>query len=210
MSRFAIESWLNGDRDFSAGVSLYDAYGSSEILKRTFAAGENGYTIAKLSQELESIYMSLEEHEPLPPVPMVGLPDDLREVEKQAKDLFKEMSYLHSTLENPAVNPTDEIRLSNALRIRELHLEIRERFRMVDHFRETGKRLEIEVREVKKAPDPEQLSPTDLVNRRNTLRTYVSKIEKQIATNPPAEKLLKLQSRLQKYKTELEAVLKRL
>jgi hypothetical protein len=203
MAIYAIGEWLNGDRDYYKGVELYKLHGSSDILKATFEMGKNSYTVETLEEEMLQLYNESEDERPA--TQTLALPTDILTIEKQAKDLFKEMAFLHANLDNSHLNPTDAIRLQSALRIRDIHHEMRERFKMVDHFRETGQRLEVE-EPVETAINLEGLSPVELLNRRNTLRTHISKLKKKIESNPPANKLLKWQGLMQKHTTELEAV----
>lgn len=204
MAIYAIGEWLNGNRDYYKGVELYRLHGSSDILKATFDMGKNSYTVETLEEELLNLYNHSEDIRPA--TETLTLPPDIIQIEKQAKDLFKEMAYLHANLENPQLHPTDEIRLQSALRIREIHLEMRERFQMVDHYRETGQRLAVEEK-AEPAVNPSSLSPAELIVRRNTLRSHISKLKKKIENNPPATKLKKYQALLEKHSTELEAVM---
>jgi hypothetical protein len=203
----AIADWLNGDRDFYSGVCLYELYGTSDILKLTFSFGVNAVTTAKLEEELLQLNRELSEddRETVEVVSNV-LPDDIVSIERQAKDLFKEMAFLHASLENDQVNPTDEIRLQSALRIRELHLEIRSRYKMVDHFRETGERIVEAAAPVKSKFNLDAMSPVELVRRRLNILSYISKLKKETESNPSAQRLLKIQSRLENYNAELKAI----
>lgn len=51
----AVNSWLNGAKDYTEGVRLYKQYGSSTILADLFTKSQNIYTEKKLLQELQKL-----------------------------------------------------------------------------------------------------------------------------------------------------------
>jgi hypothetical protein len=51
----AINSWLNGAKDYTEGTRLYQQYGSSKVLANLFAQSQNSYTVNKLLQELQQL-----------------------------------------------------------------------------------------------------------------------------------------------------------
>lgn len=51
----AVNSWLNGEKNYTEGVRLYKQYGSSKVLANLFANSQNSYTVKKLHQEMQKL-----------------------------------------------------------------------------------------------------------------------------------------------------------
>lgn len=80
----AINSWLNGERNYSEGTRLYKQYGSSKVLANLFAQSQNVYTEKKLLQELQKLNEATEPQ----PVPVVAAQPKLRQ-----KDIMRISSF---------------------------------------------------------------------------------------------------------------------
>lgn len=59
-----IRAWLE-NQDYTAGVALYEKYGTSDFLKKLFAVGSSQYNRAKLVEELSDL---LPDESPVEPV----------------------------------------------------------------------------------------------------------------------------------------------
>ena len=115
-----IQAWLEGEQSYAAGVALYEAHGTSSVVRKLLACGETQFTRGKLAQELAKLVVAA-------PAPRVHVVDtSAKRVEKtaepvqvdpQRREWFAERNYLHAQLELVA---TDEERRVMALRILEL------------------------------------------------------------------------------------------
>lgn len=56
-----LRAWLNGDRDYNAGVLLYAKAGNNEALKKLFAKGKTDYCYERLQAELLKICRQLKQ-----------------------------------------------------------------------------------------------------------------------------------------------------
>lgn len=54
--RDTLKAWLNGTRDYTIGVSLYNAVGSNDKLKSLFSSGYTMYNNYRLQEELRLAY----------------------------------------------------------------------------------------------------------------------------------------------------------
>lgn len=50
-----ILNWLNGNKDYWTGVSIYKAYGKSELYKKMFATNNSSFNAIKLEAELRKL-----------------------------------------------------------------------------------------------------------------------------------------------------------
>jgi len=182
-----IEQWLSGERDYNAGVILYQNYGSNHNLKKAFWRGPDDYNLSKLPYELDLIK---HEGKPVQVITEVKVsevrqfsneqpakvynenivpekPEKYHEIHKQALLFYKEASHIHQTQLRSDL-PVEQ-RAKAVMRIMELfNVEINPRFALVDYFSLHGKWPEEEQEE-------KELSQGELLSRRNTLRTYISK-----------------------------------
>jgi hypothetical protein len=126
-----IQQWLAGpERDYTAGVALFEAHGRSGVLKRLLAGTCTDYTREVLERELRKLLcdghvISVPEKAPESPAKPDSLcdghvisvpvpapePDELR---GQRRKLFADRDYLHARLELVA---TDEERLAMSLEL---------------------------------------------------------------------------------------------
>jgi hypothetical protein len=112
-----VKDWLEGEeRDYAAGVALYEAHGTSAVVRKLLAYGETEFTRTKLVQALEQLVATTPVAAPLAvPVPVpVAAPVA---VDPQRRDWFAERNYLHAQLD---LVTTDGERLTMALRILDL------------------------------------------------------------------------------------------
>jgi hypothetical protein len=124
-----IRQWLEGEeRDYDAGVALYAAHGSSQVVRRVLAFGETAFNREKLVQELTKMVENSPKAEnsstSAPRVHAVDaspkrVHDTLTSVhvDPQRRDWFAERNHLHAQL---GLVATDRERLEMSLRILEL------------------------------------------------------------------------------------------
>ncbi len=55
MAIIAVNDWLNGNRNYEVGVSLYKRHGTNQVFKNLFASSQNPYTVTKLAELLQEI-----------------------------------------------------------------------------------------------------------------------------------------------------------
>ena len=65
-----LRAWLNGDREYFAGVVLYSKVGGNDALLNLFKKGKSDYTNNRLQEELLSIFNQLKSKENGNPVPV--------------------------------------------------------------------------------------------------------------------------------------------
>lgn len=95
--------------------------------------------------------------------------EQVNALQKQWRDYYAEGAALHSKL----VLVDEETRFAHATRILELDQLTQEIWRKIDYYRNNGV-LPDEPKEKEKV-DNAQRSTVDLIQRRNTLRSYISK-----------------------------------
>ncbi|MCK9402907.1 MAG: hypothetical protein M0Q26_05880 [Chitinophagaceae bacterium] len=94
-----IKNWLNGHRNFTVGLHLYNLYGDDNGLKNLFdSIGETPFTKQKMEQGLQAICDTRKR----PPEPIqesvlkqmpAGDTDILKSIEKEWKPLYKQMVF---------------------------------------------------------------------------------------------------------------------
>lgn len=123
MAIIAVNNWLNGSRDYTAGVSLYRQHGSNKVLLNLFATSQNPYTERKLVEELEAInrasappdelpakkhhlrqrdlmlsaFRPKEEHT-YPAVDLTAAPEGLKRLDRERRALFQQAAELYTLL----------------------------------------------------------------------------------------------------------------
>lgn len=88
----AINSWLNGERNYTEGTRLYKQYGSSKVLANLFAQSQNVYTEKKLLQELQKLNEATEPQ----PVPVVAAQPKLRQKDIMRLSTFQPKKQQHT------------------------------------------------------------------------------------------------------------------
>lgn len=179
MSATQIESWLNRDDDYNAGISFYLRFGDSDFLKNLFAKGESVYNRERLRKELFLIVERLQKNQEPETAKNVITDDEYSRLSKEGKELqqqwkvwYSEMNALRHQLPNPM---TARTRHEMAIKILELDGQVRNAWRQLDYWRTYG--------ELPKASEGldylKTLPVIDLVKRKNNLATYISKFSKQ-------------------------------
>ena len=202
-----INSWLNSDRDFNTGVQLYARFGHSQNLSRILQRSEECpehvdtlvYELSQISDEpaaetrkgstpsAVSLFGPVENKAVIPKSDYSG--DDALLFE-QIKEKLKYRDILHASLSDK--EKTDEQRLEIALLILDISDKITEEYERHDHFKKHGvlpPAIE-PVAEKEPARVAEQMTPVQLINWKNNVRTKISYFKKQIA-NPKLEDKIK-------------------
>jgi len=161
-----IESWLAGNRNFERGVELYERYGTNPALKILFASGASPFSTDKLFKELTALCIKAKPKS----APKVEKPkytiDDLspalqREFKRKG-DLFKQASQMHSDLFHE----------QNQQRRADLVAGIKSCF---DKIAAIWKKCDEYIRD----RDNQDNTVSGLIQKRNNLRTRISKARKQ-------------------------------
>lgn len=101
-----IKAWLISNRDYVAGVELYNKYGTSDVLKKIFKKQETTFNKTKLLQELNKLSeKAIEKIEEVKQQKETGiyvgndfeiLPQDVKGLIERAKFIYKEIGALKS------------------------------------------------------------------------------------------------------------------
>jgi hypothetical protein len=176
MANARIESWLKSKRNFSEGISLFNEFSDNEILKDFFSLPKNSIIESRLSEELQKISdredpaVEVEEKEwQVTDDEYIRLPDEGKQLQRNWKAWYAEMKYLQARLDDAGKD--DDYRLQLALKIVDLDENIREAWRAISFWRKYGElpgKAKVDI-ELAQMPVPK------LINRRNNLRTYLSR-----------------------------------
>lgn len=184
----SIKEWLNGSRDYSLGVALYEAHGTDEGLKQMFAQGFSQYR----QQRLVAALQELKEHPTIVELPSeprtitvavneAVLPENLVPAERDPYrqrwlPLYQQMNYLRHQLRTAA---DDTKRGEMAHEILSLEEKCYQIWEERDYFIKYGQ------------PVPNMVTDTITVTDRNELhrklmnyRTYITKAKKCLKENP--------------------------
>lgn len=158
-----IESWIAGNYDYSEGLTLYRKHGSNKILLSLLERGETAFNRQKLITELSKLRTVAPEA-----LPINELPTDFVELEAKTKKLYGEMAYKKSQLHT----------IKDPEQRRDICLEIIDTF--YDHLHPDFEKLDYFRRHGRFPEEPLKIEvsitdPVMLINRRNALRSYISK-----------------------------------
>jgi len=224
-----INAWLNGGKEYNAGVTLYEKFGASASQKRILRlGGPTKKNVDIVEYELRRI---IKGQRPCPvrpviwknntPAPVKNIipvtarpkPQDAGqktsrrpntvEVDKLNErkiTLLKIRDNLHATLAMVGM----ETRRGNAFEILRISDEIDEIYTRLDHYEKHGALPVIFEKPVQKAIT--EMDKSTLFKRQMTLRTYVSRYERLILQTKKLETLEKKREKLNKYKLELQNV----
>ncbi|MFZ4523800.1 MAG: hypothetical protein ACOYNC_19005 [Bacteroidales bacterium] len=220
-----INSWLNSDRDFNTGVQLYARFGHSQNLKRILERSEDCpehvdtllYELSQLKDEpVQDPVKASTRQIPRKTAAIVNQPvipagvhseDDAVLFEK-IKEKLKYRDILHASLSDK--EKTDEQRLEIALLILDISDKITEEYERHDHFKKHGVLPPaIEPAEEKEPVQVvEKMTPVQLINWKNNVRTKISYYKKQCNNPDLASKLKHNKSMLDQWETILAEILK--
>lgn len=213
-----IADWLNGRREYTAGVKLYLMYGEDRKLKRLFSEeGLSDYKKKRLEAELRGLMegSKKEKKEETKVVARVGgeklieskWNKERDEIENslylQWKEKFVEMMDLCSRIGDVAreglKNATKKQEAARmAFRILDLDEECDEYYRKRDFYKE-NKKLPDERKRGELCMDPRQI-PKKLLNHERYVRDYKRKLKENAADEAAAEQLKKHEWFVEEYK----------
>ena len=214
--------WLNGKRNFEAGVKLYELYGTDKLLKKLFAERPvSKYKEQTLASTLEQLLtQKIETKETALVVkqkqiertvqeknPDSGWSKNMDEIEAALhakwKPLFVEMMGLTARIEETAIagltDPYKKIQAGQmALRILKLDEMCDDLYNKRDEYLTSGK-FPIEKTYGELCIDP-NLWPKKLTNHQRYFNTYKKKVEADPANLDAAEQMKKQQWFIDEYK----------
>jgi hypothetical protein len=179
-----IHSWLQSERAYADGVSLFLKFSSNDFLKKLFVKSQSAFNRDLLKKELEKL--SGETASPVQ-VRKTGdkiradyykYPEEIRALIDRKNILHKEMSHLHSRLRSMHQPKRQEA----AARIVSIDKELIAIWKQVDAYIASGRLPE------KETPTTCKTSPQTLletIRRRDNLRSYITKGEKKNDSRVP-------------------------
>lgn len=204
-----VTAWLNGNRDYNAGVELYQKYGHYNLVAIMLSAGNERSELHR--EKLLSVLKAMVVNPPPPPKEFKALPKNqpvgpqqpapftdeyLQKLDAKWKPIYTEMATHHSRL--LAVD-TDEARLALAQRIVNCHEQLISLWQQRDYYEANGKPMPKPV----KVKAKENLSQTDLrklLNARTARSQYLNKHlpmwQERLRTNPTAKNKAKVEFHL--------------
>lgn len=163
-----ITAWLASPKYWD-GVKLYEKFGDSLFLKSMFLTSEDDYNRGKLIAELERINAAAVEFEQKV---VEAMPSDLVEQLELARRLMDQRSAIKERIRTYYLDGKgDEIIRPLAFEILSINDQLLRIYDKERFFRQTGY-----------LPQPETLAEEtveQLITRRNTLRTYLSREKKE-------------------------------
>lgn len=177
----AVHDWLNGSRDFAAGVALYAQLGGSALYQRMFAnTGATPANKLKLAAELEKLAGSAPVPAPDPapvkprPAAAAPTPPPTKDGEnRRYLDLLKKRDLLYRKLDHLHVEkrflPVGDKLRDCAFAILSTHQQIVECWTMIDHYQEH-----------ETFPAAKQKPVRDKKTEIQYLRVSISKAEKRL------------------------------
>jgi hypothetical protein len=192
MAIACVTSWLENGRPYDQGVILYQEYGKNFILKSLFATGYSNFNSQKLTEELRlindqtiadpapsTLYVKSLKTEVFEKINHAALPEDLQKENILKGELYRQAGKLKKQLE---FMKSPEARSTAIKAILANFEQIDKIWAKLDYFQQTGKKMrEPEIFEEKIE------SHAFLLKRRNNLRTYITKIKKEISDMDPQD-----------------------
>lgn len=196
----AINDWLNGNRNYSEGVTLYSHHGKSAVLKKLFAS-QNPYTEKKLAEELDAInraapaptiaakpnrsgkkrdlfklsnFKQKEEHA-FQPVDLSNAPKGLQELDALRKAKFQQAAELKSAMDNGKFR-SDAKRLEAIITIQDNfygYKGIQQIWQRIDYWKKWGHFIPFGDEEAKESG--REMTPNEARKRLMSVRTYESR-----------------------------------
>ena len=149
--------------DYDKAFKLYDELTGPSVTKTLLSRGENVFNTKKLKEELLKLQ---QEGKGTIVFPEKEVKTEVADLVEEWKKLYKEASFLQQKL----LSLDKEPRRLAALKILELFDDITDIWDRLKHFDDTGT-----LPEERHSMDIKLTSKEDLLKRRNTLRTYISK-----------------------------------
>lgn len=162
-----IENWLS-EPVYIVGVELYAKYGTSAYLKRVFPTSSDSFNKKKLTNELTQILEDAKAIEAAKPVQQET--DEIKALRSQAKSLLDQRSALKErarVIVSLGITESDELKTIAYQLAYDLKKELDSIYGRIQYWQVNGY-----------LPESETIAITgvsDLIRRRNTVRTYLSR-----------------------------------
>jgi hypothetical protein len=193
-----VQAWLDSERNYEAGRQLYEQLGDNARLKQVLGHGPSAYNQEALAWELQKlaragVTTAVALAVPRPAVVVESATESLQS--EPAKDfsaditgaalliplsqarrpLYDERTQLHAQLEVLAEHGSQEDVRQAAARIMQLSRELNANWKTDAYVRAHGQLPPPPAA----APGLDTLNPVELVKKRNSLRSQVSKLKKR-------------------------------
>jgi hypothetical protein len=193
-----VQAWLDSERNYEAGRQLYEQLGDNARLKQVLGHGPSTYNQEALAWELQKlaragVTAAVALAVPRPAVVVESATESLQSepvkdfsadiaraallipLSQARRPLYDERTQLHGQLEVLAEHASqDDVRLT-AARIMQLSRELNANWKTDAYVRAHGQLPPPPAA----APGLDTLTPVELVKKRNSLRSQVSKLKKR-------------------------------
>jgi hypothetical protein len=196
-----IIDWLNGNKNYYIGISLYKTFGKDEALKKVFALGHSSHRQQLLENELEALTKTKKT------IPIVEnketalMPDSsdlvLIGLKNEWMPLYLRMNYLRQTLDNYKGNSKESIeaRKPIAFEILDIEQQVMAIWAKADYYKEHGC-----LPSIKKVKTIEEKDPIKLAAKIENLKKYIRRTKLQMQGNKnPAKYAEKHKEYLEQY-----------
>lgn len=186
-----VQAWLDGERNYELGRQLYEQLGDNARLKQVLGHGPSPYNQEALAWELSKlakagVTAAVALAVPLPAGVVASAPEPVQtsvpaesplliELSQARRPLYDERTQLHAQLEVLAEHGSQEDVRLLAVRIMALSRELNANWKTDAYVRAHGQLPPPPAA----APGLDTLSPLELVKKRNSLRSQVSKLKKR-------------------------------
>lgn len=186
-----LKYYLAGKQDYSEGVKLYLLYGSNETLKQLLKAGpESPFLRKKLNTELVAIAATLSEYSTPAEgyihtldrkhrIKFIDCPVEIQEDYAETGRLWRQLQQLQHSL--PDLKEGKQL-ADASTEIVLLHAKRKALWQKIDHYIKYRKIIKVSIparrRAKKKGFDIDTATVAQLITKRNSLRTAVSKYKK--------------------------------
>ena len=162
-----IENWLCKPVYFD-GVELYEKYGSSAMLKRVFAGSSDSFNKKKLTNELTEILEAAKAKEAAKPA--IVEPQEVKDLHTQAQNLMAQRSALKErarVIISLGITQSDELKTIAYQLAYDLKSELDGIYGRIQYWKVNGQLPHSEAAAIQ--------GIAELIKRRNTVRTYLSR-----------------------------------
>lgn len=182
-----VEEWLSSSRDYQKGLDILERAKINSAIFRMLKKGESFYNCKRMAQEIQNlkeaplkIIKKPSEEKPVVPkqqqwdsiIPNEKLPNSLSKVVKALRDQYAMVNHFHPLLD-ATYNLDKKKAFKIKLALQDAWEEIELCWRIINYWKAHNEVLPSKY--TKSSIAMETLDPTDLIKRRNNLRTYISK-----------------------------------
>lgn len=187
-----VEEWLSSSRDYQKGIDILERAEINSAVLRMLKKGESFYNRKRMAEEIEQISNYSSKPIPSQPaqrqeskpkesklidqwdseIPSTRIPESLAKVVQALRDNYGVVNHYHPLLD-ATYNLNRKKAFGIKIALQDAWSEIELCWRIINYFKAHGEVLPSKYTKASMAL--ESLDPTDLVKRRNNLRTYISK-----------------------------------